>query len=160
MKHRTSSTRRLPDGQINPQPLNHVCREINGPGVIAFLTDIFISGSDSQFLSSPMIDSDMLRFDPTFHPHFATKGHFKQLGASIEFLEHPFVVRRCEVWNGDFQCWPFPTLAPHSFALTLAADSINAPRALLNRRRVPTQVVMDYVPALSVQVNPFLPDRC
>ncbi len=47
----------------------------------------------------------------------------------------------------------------HALTLNLAADPINAPGALLNRRRIPAQVMMDNMPALPVQVDPFLSDR-
>jgi hypothetical protein len=51
-----------------------------------------------------------------------------------------------------------PIFDSHALTLNLAADPINTPSALLNRRRIPTQVMVNDVTAFAVQVDAFLPN--
>src|SRR5216117_496042 len=103
-----------------------------------------------------MFRGNVIRVDATVHAHFSSERNFKKLRASVEFLEHPLVIRRGEVRHGDLKCRSFTLFDTHAFAFDFAADPINSPGTLLNRRRVPTQVVMENMPTLTVQVDSFL----
>lgn len=106
-----------------------------------------------------MLRSDMLWVDATFDAYFAAKRYLEKLRPSIKLLEHALVIRRGEVRHGDLQRRSLSDLDSHALALDLAPDPINAPRALLNRRGVPAQVMVNDVPTLTVEVDPFLADR-
>jgi hypothetical protein len=47
-------------------------------------------------------------------------------------------------------------LKAHALALDFAADAINTAGALLNYRRIPTQVMVNYMSALTMKVDSFL----
>lgn len=42
----------------------------------------------------------------------------------------------------------------------LASDSINASSSLLDFRRIPIKVIVDHMPAMTMQIDTFLPYLC
>ena len=68
-------------------------------------------------------------------------------------------VRRSKVRHRDLKCRAFLVSYPYALTFDLAPNSINAPSSLLNRGRVPTQVMVDDMPTFAVKVDAFLSDR-
>ena len=75
----------------------------------------------------------------------------------MHYAEPMLVVGARDVRNGDIEGAISVAVAPEPFGL--AAEAIDTARPLLERRRVPREVVVDNVAALAVKVDAFLSDR-
>ena len=91
--------------------------------------------------------------------------NIENLSTGAQSLEHTFIVCAGQVRHGDVQTgklvfWQVTVAAGLEdhipFPSRLAADTVRAPGSLLNSSRVPAKVIMDNVPAVAVQVDPFL----
>src|SRR5580698_6709412 len=100
-----------------------------------------------------------IRGDAAFDPHFSSKRHFKELRASVKFLEHPLIIGRGQVRNCNLEFRCFSSFDPHAFPFNLAADSVNTASTLFNRCRIPAKIMVEYMPTLTMKVDPFLSDR-
>lgn len=117
---RTRQLSRLPDRQIDSKPFNHVRGDIHDSRVIRFGSNVLIGGSDAEFLALLLLCGDMFGVNAAFDSHLSAKGHFKELGAAVTFLEHSFVIRRGEVWHNNLQRRSCALFNSHAFAFDIA----------------------------------------
>lgn len=84
---------------------------------------------------------------------------FEGLGTKAEFLIHALVVGASEERHADFEKHPAGCLRSVPFAKGLAADAVGAAGALFENGGIPRQIIVNHVPAVTMQVNTFLADR-
>ena len=81
---------------------------------------------------------------------------FEDVSAPLHDPEPMLVVRSGDVGDGDVEETISVAIAPNPFGL--APEAIDTASSLLERRRVPREIVVDDVATLSVKVNSFLAD--
>jgi hypothetical protein len=90
---------------------------------------------------------------------FPTCEDFEGLGTKAEFLIHPLVVGASEERHADFEEYFAGRLRSVPLAKGLAADAVGPASALFENGGIPRQIIVNHVPAVTMQVDTFLADR-
>jgi len=142
-----------PDCQIDTKTLDHIVRQRHDVREIFFLPKILVLGADAQLGSNRLLLANLVIVDSPVDSHITAHRDLEQLSALVELFEHPFITGGREVRHADLHRRRIARATVQPLTLDFAANPVNTAGALLDGRRVPRQVMMDDVAALSVQIN-------